>query len=101
MIALLVPITATAAKNLVGPGKMYVVTENGKSLNVRSTDRVEDNIIGHLKYGAEVHVVDFLGSWVEIKWGDTTAYVQGRYLQWYKPEPKPKPTVDPNKEDKE
>lgn len=100
-LALLIP-AAVNAGGLVGPGKMFVMTANGKTLNVRSTPRVEDNIIGHLKYGAEVRVVEFLNGWTEIKWGDTTAYVQSRYLQWYKPGPKPQPqpTEDPNQEER-
>lgn len=86
-----------------GPGTMYVCTENGKGLNVRSTPERADNIIGSLPYGAKVDVTDFLGDWCEIRWGDTYAYVQGRFLQWYKPDakPTPKPTEDPGKKEEE
>ena len=98
VLALLLPFAAAMAGGLVGPGTMYVYTENGKSLNVRSTPRVEDNIIGHLQYGAEVHVTEFQGDWVVIEWGDTVAYVQGRFLQWYKPKDKPQP--DPEEKQK-
>ena len=103
ILAMLIPAASLAAGGLVGPGKMYVYTSNGKSLNVRSEPRTGDNIIGHLKYGAEVNVVEFYNGWTEISWGDTTAYVQSRFLQWYVPGPKPQPepTEDPEKEEKE
>ena len=103
ILAMLIPAASLAAGGLVGPGKMYVYTSNGKSLNVRSEPRTGDNIIGHLKYGAEVNVVEFYNGWTEISWGDTTAYLQSRFLQWYVPGPKPQPepTEDPEKEEKE
>ena len=99
ILALMLPVTAGIAGGLVGPGTMYVYTANGKSLNVRSTPQVGDNIIGHLKYGAAVHVSEFQGEWCVIDWGDTCAYVQGRFLQWYAPKDKPKP--DPAEKEKE
>ena len=72
---------------------MFVYTENGRSLNVRSAPVVGDNQIGSLAYGAEVHVESFLNNgWCAIVWGSWgTAYVQSRYLQWYQPGPKPTP----------
>ena len=39
-------------------GTQWVYTDNGKSLNVRSTPSTGNNIIGSLKYGAEVTVVE-------------------------------------------
>ena len=90
-LALLIPAAAGMAGGLVGPGTMYVYTANGKSLNVRSSPNTGDNIIGHLKYGAAVHVSEFQGDWCVIDWGDTCAYVQGRFLQWYAPKDKPAP----------
>ena len=72
---------------------MYVYTENGKSLNVRSAPVVGDNQIGSLAYGAQVGVEYFLDNgWCAIVWGSYgTAYVQSRFLQWYQPGPKPTP----------
>ena len=101
ILALLLPAAAALAGGLVGPGTMFVCTANGKSLNVRSTPRVEDNIIGHLKYGAKVHVSEFQGDWCVIDWGDTCAYVQGRFLQWYEPQNKPQDPAKKEKEEKE
>ena len=98
-LALLIPAAASLAGGLVGPGTMFVYTANGKSLNVRSSPNTGDNIIGHLKFGAAVHVTEFQGDWCVIDWGDTCAYVQGRFLQWYAPKEKPGP--DPAEKEKE
>ena len=98
VLALLLPVMASAATlGPIGLGKMYVYTSNGKSLNVRSAPETGDNIIGHVAFGGEVNVVGFYGDWAEISWGDTTAYVQKRFLQWYEPKdkPQPQPTKDP------
>ena len=86
---------AAFANTIFGPGTMYVYTENGKSLNVRSTPDTGDNIIGYLAYGAAVQVTEFQGNWAVIAWGDTVAYVQSRFLQWYAPGPKPEPQPQP------
>ena len=96
VLTLLVPIVALAGG--FGLGTMYVYTSNGKALNVRSTPDTGDNIIGHLNFGDACDVVGFYGDWAEIKWGDTTAYVQKRFLQWYEPKdkPQPQPTKDPD-----
>lgn len=101
VIALLIPTLAVAQSiGGLGLGRMYVVTANGKGLNVRSTMETGDNIIGSVKYGGAVDVVGFYGDWAEISWGDTTAYVMKRFLQWYVPEHKPDPTADPNAAEK-
>ena len=103
ILALLLPLCATA-QIIGGPGTMYVYTENGKGLNVRSAPVKGDNIIGSLAYGEEVYVLEFLDGWCRILWGSYgDAYVQSRFLQWYAPGPKPtakpepKPTTDPGK----
>ena len=102
ILALLLPVAALASGGLVGPGKMFVYTENGKTLNVRSEPSTGDNVIGHLKYGEQVEVTQFLNGWCCIKWGDTYAYVQSRFLMWYKPDPKPTPKPeDPTKKEQE
>ena len=82
---------------------MYVYTDNGKSLNVRSTPYVGDNIIGQAYFGREIKVKRFLeNGWACIVWDLTgEAYVQSRYLQWNRPNsyqsvtPTPAPTVAP------
>ena len=84
---------ALAAAESYG-GTMYVYTDNGKSLNVRSSPYTGNNGIGSLKYGAEVTVVEFRpDGWAQILWEQNmngefgTAYVQSRFLVNYKPAP--------------
>ena len=62
LLATAVPF-ASAEGNSLGLGTMFVYTENGKSLNGRSTPETGDNIIGSLPYGTEVHVTGFEGAW--------------------------------------
>ena len=68
---------------------MYVYTDNGQGLNVRSTPYVGDNIIGLAPYGSKLSVIRFLDNgWACIKWDKIgEAYVQSRFLQWFEPAP--------------
>ena len=86
---------ASAEETGLHPGTMYVYTEDGKTLNVRSSPETGDNIIGHLKYGTEVHVASFEGGWAKIVYLGGSAWVQSRFLQWYVPGPKPTPQPEP------
>ena len=54
---MLFAVLSVSAEGKLGLGNMFVYTENGKGLNVRSTPETGDNIIGSLKYGAEVKIV--------------------------------------------
>ena len=67
---------------------MYVYTDNGKPLNVRSAPYVGENIIGTAPYGTTLIVTQFRDDgWAVIKWQlGGVAYVQSRYLQWSSPE---------------
>ena len=57
LLALLISSAATAmADTPWGTSIMYVKTDNGKSVNVRSTPSTGDNIIGTAPYGHEVLV---------------------------------------------
>ena len=77
------PATPTTA-----PMTMYVVTDNGRGLNVRSSPYLGNNIIGLAVYGSKVDVLRFLDDgWACIVWKQYEAYVQSRYLQWYAPSP--------------
>ena len=69
------------------PVTMYVYTQNGGSLNVRSTPKIADrNIIGKLDFGAVVTVTGIDMSspeWVSIKYSkgsDGTAWVMTKFL---------------------
>ncbi|MBR5960130.1 MAG: SH3 domain-containing protein [Clostridia bacterium] len=68
---------------------MYVYTDNGQGLNVRSTPYVGNNIIGLAPYGSKLSVIRFLDNgWACIKWQKIgEAYVQSRFLQWFEPAP--------------
>jgi uncharacterized protein YgiM (DUF1202 family) len=94
-LVLTMTVSFASAEGGLGLGTMFVYTENGKTLNVRSTPETGDNIIGQLPYGAEVNVTHFEGSWARITYLGGTAWVQSRFLQWYAPGPKPTPKPDP------
>ena len=77
-------------------GTQYVYTDNGKSLNVRSAPSTGDNVIGSLKYGAEVTVIEmYADGWAQILWEQNdngefgAAYVQRRFLVNHKPTSQP------------
>ena len=92
MVAMLLPTVAFADYY----GTQWVYTDNGKSLNVRSTPSTGNNIIGSLKYGAEVTVVEmYSNGWAQILWQQNAygefgvAYVQRRFLVNHKPTSQP------------
>ena len=84
---------------------MYVVTDNGLGLNVRSEPYVSDyNILAVAPYGSRIQVLRFLDNgWAAVRWNYYgEAYVQSRFLQWYAPGPyitnppvTPRPTAVP------
>ncbi len=82
---------------------MYVYTENRGSLNVRSSERVENNVVGRLDYGAAVSVITTYNGWALIRYSWTSggytsefAYVQSRYLVKDKPGGRTVPTPVPS-----
>ena len=92
LAAMLIPALAAADYY----GTQWVYTDNGKSLRVRSTPSTGDNVIGTLKYGAEVTVVQmYSNGWAQILWEQNdygefgTAYVQRRFLVNHKPSSQP------------
>ena len=80
---------------------MYVYTDNGKTLNVRSSPSTGNNVIGRLNFGAAVSVrMTMASGWTCIDYaaGDGgVAYVQSRFLVDYQPgyRPQPQPVVTP------
>ena len=66
----------------------YVYTENGKTLNVRDSQMIGENVVGAVRCGAAVNVIQEYGGWAEIEYSwraaDGTprysAYVMTRYL---------------------
>jgi uncharacterized protein YgiM (DUF1202 family) len=99
LAAMLIPTLAAADSYY---GTQWVYTDNGKSLNVRSTPSTGNNVIGSLKYGADVMVVEmYSNGWAKILWGQSdygefgTAYVQRRFLVNHKPSSKPSQSAAP------
>ena len=80
---------------------MYVYTDDGKTLNVRSDPSVGNNLLGRLNYGSAVSVrMTSANGWACIDYNapanGNVAYVQTRFLVSTKPTPKPvTPSVDP------
>lgn len=93
VLTALVMMTAAMAD---GEWIMYVYTDNGKTLNVRSEPLVGNNIIGQAKYGQAIDVrMTSANGWATINWGNGIAYVQSRFLVPYKPTPRPAPAPTP------
>lgn len=80
---------------------MYVCTENGGSLNVRSSPKTGDNVIGKLNYGDSVFVYSIsTNGWASIEWQSYygeffTAYVMSRHLVNYNPGARPTKAPSP------
>ena len=99
LAAMLIPTLAAADSYY---GTQWVYTDNGKTLNVRSAPATGDNVIGHLKYGAEVTVIQMLDNgWAQILWEQndngefSSAYVQRRFLVNHQPTSKHTQSTQP------
>lgn len=99
MMAVFLPTQAVADSYY---GTQYVYTDNGKTLNVRSSPSMDNNCIGALPYGAEVTVMEmYSNGWAKILWEQNdygefgTAYVQRRFLVNHKPTSKPSQSAAP------
>ena len=83
-VMLLAAAAATALAEEPQGTVMYVYTENGKGLYVRSSmSTKEDNIVGSLPYGAKVFTYGSpQAGWIYIDYGDDFGdhYVMSRYL---------------------
>ena len=87
MIMLVMAVSAALAESQ--GTEMYVYTENGKGLTVRSTMNTTDsNFVDSLPYGAKVFAY---GSpkpgWTYIEYGGKSGYVMSRFLVKSKPAP--------------
>ena len=100
LVAAVIVLPAAAEDN-VSPeaGYYYVYTENGLELAVRDEPGFNGNRVGWLKYGARVWVHTFTNeNWALITYnynksgygpGDYAAWVNRRFIQKTKPDPKP------------
>ncbi len=84
------------------PKTMYVYTENGGTLNVRSSPEATDNKYGTLNYGAQVKVAAIASDtdWYIIEYQKSPtgyAFVMARFIVSTKPTARPtrKPTASP------
>ena len=83
---------------------MYVYTQNGKGLNVRSSMSTANNsnIIGSLPYRAKVFTYgNPQPGWTYVESGTLSGYVMSRFLVKKDPgayNPSPDPTPEPNKD---
>ena len=78
-----------------GTSIMYVKTDNGRPVNVRSSPNLGDNVIGTAAYGQEV-LTDwgYAGNdgWTRVIWGSMgDGYIMSRFLVDYNPGSAPNP----------
>ena len=98
LAATMIPVFSQAENN---GWIMYVYTDNGKTLNVRSSPSTGNNVIGRLNFGSAVSVrMTMASGWTCIDYaaGDGgVAYVQSRFLVDYQPgyRPQSQPVVTP------
>jgi len=71
--------SAPSAPSLTAGTNKYVV--NCYALNIRSGPSTSHKILGALKQGTSVEVIDASSSWYKIKYKDGTAYVAGWLLK--------------------
>ena len=96
LMAMCIPTLAAAEERT-----MYVYTDDGLSLNVRSSPDTGNNKIGSLKFGDRVDVISISSGWAKIWWEQSyygefsIAYVQSRFLVNSKPTAKPSPKTTP------
>lgn len=76
---------------------MYVVTDNGKSLNMRNQPSLDGRIVARIEYGTRVEVDDrsIVGGWGRVYYGTLRGYCMMRYLSRYDPAPQPTATPKP------
>lgn len=79
--------------------RMYVYTENGRTLNLREAPNTNSKVLVQIPYGDEVWIsykVD--GTWSYGHWGGQFGYMQTRFLVSTQPTARPRPatTATPN-----
>ncbi len=96
LILTLVSVSVVSVSFASESGTMYVMTDNGKTVNVRTAPSSSAEIIGRLPYGAEVQADwSYAGNdgWTRIFWdGGSEAYIMSRFLVSEEPGPAPDPS---------
>jgi hypothetical protein len=77
------------------PTQNQTATVTANSLNVRGGPGTDYAIVGNLKAGYVVPVLEKSGSWVRIEFGGTVAWVHGDYVKLSTVTSPPPPPVDP------
>ncbi len=73
--------------------RMYVYTENGRTLNLREAPSTSSKVLLQIPYGSEVWISDNLGNgWCYGHYGGEFGYMQTRFLVSDKPDPAPTPS---------
>ena len=100
LAVMMLAVLASAAVAESQGREMYVYTQNGKDLLVRSSmSTTEDNVVGSLPFGAKVITYGSPQSgWTYIEYGNKHGYVMSRFLVKSKPapySPSSEPAADP------
>ncbi|HSK68202.1 MAG TPA: peptidoglycan-binding protein, partial [Candidatus Limnocylindria bacterium] len=76
-------------------GEAVVVTQNGRTLNFRSTARVADNVIGQIPAGEVLPVLSKGSEWCRVLYGGKAGYVMTSFLAFAGPTASPSPLASP------
>ena len=69
-------VSAFAASN----EKRYVISENGKSVNMRSEPEKKASVLQQLSVGTEVILLDTEGNWCKVEYSGQEGYILSSYL---------------------
>ena len=77
LLALSVVFCASAfSASSMQEGSMYVNTANGRALRFRSSKSTSsDNVLAEIPYGTKVYVLDWDGTWAQVRYNGSTGYV--------------------------
>lgn len=91
LVLFLAPVAALAET-------MYVKTESGTGVHLRTGPSTDYDIMETVPYGAAVEVVEMLygSAWVNVAHNGNYGYMMMRYLSYDKPTPAPSPTKKPS-----
>ena len=89
LLALSVVFCASAfSASSMQEGSMYVNTANGRALRFRSSKSTSsDNVLAEIPYGTKVYVLDWDGTWAQVRYNGSIGYVVKKYLTIARPEP--------------
>lgn len=76
---------------------MYVTSNNGGNVNLRSGPSTDDDVVISVAFGQPVEVIEMMpGSpWVNVNYNGNFGYIMMRYLSYEQPVPPPVPNPNP------